>query len=249
MSASGAKKKRQAQRRRPLRIANAESVIASAERVLAVDLSRVPSTHVTQFIVGWLRNFFEQSHVIATLTLAGRPYAASPNTRSWLETALRLQWLHDLDREDRLGAVDAMLDSERQHETKTFEHLARLGAAVEVDLSEMNDFVLNITDKGPVKDQARKFASAVHATDVKAADLYRWWRDETRYSHAGGFLAGAYAPAGPPLRRGTPPVIDPDLEAHRILSVFVVTLVYGLLREEGTDDDAAMALMTAFFSD
>ena len=248
MSSSGAKKKRQAQRQRPLRVVNAEAVIASAERILAVDLSRVPSTHVTQFVVGWLRNFFEQSRVIATLTLAGRPYAASPNTRSWLETALRMQWLHDVPHEDRLGAVDAMLDHEREHETKTFEHLATLGAAVEVDLSQMNDFVLNVTDKGPVKDQARKFASAVHATDVKAADLYRWWRDETHYSHAGGFLAGAYAPAGPPLRRGTPPVIDPDLEAHRILSVFVVTLVYELLREEGTDDDVAMALVTAFFS-
>jgi hypothetical protein len=248
MSGSSAKKARRVERQRPLGVANAEAVIASAERVLTVDLSLVPSTHVTQFIVGWLRNFFEQSHIIATLTLAGRPYAASPNTRSWLETALRLQWLHDVPHEDRLGAVDAMLDYEREHETKTFEHLAKLGAAVEVDLSEMNDFVLNVTDKGPVKDQARKFASAVHATDVKAADLYRWWRDETHYSHAGGFLAGAYAPAGPPLRRGTPPVIDPDLEAHRVLSVFVVTLVYGLLCEEGTDEEVAMALVTAFFS-
>ena len=227
---------------------NAQYAKQSAERVLAVDLSKVPLSRTNQFIVGWLRACFEQSLVIATLTKANMAPAAAPNRRMFAEIALRLHWLHDLAPVDRAGAIDAMLEQEREQTVKTFQHMRDMGWESTVDFTDMNAFVLNETKNKRIKDQARKFAAAAHSTDVKNAGLFRAWREESSYAHATGYLAGAYAPANENrLGTGTPPVVDTDLESHRLVTLFVVTLAHRLLIENDTAEPVAMSLVNAFF--
>ena len=248
VSGKKSKELRRTERHRPAYLVNARYANESADRVLGVDLSGVPLSRTNQFIVGWLRAFFEQSRVIATLTAANMAPAAAPNRRMFTEIALRLHWLHDLAPEDRAGAADAMLEHEREQTVKTFEHMRVMGWESAVDLTDMNAFVLDETKNGRIKDQARKIAAAAHSTDVKNAGLFRAWREESSYAHASGYLAGAYAPASNnKLGGGTPPVTDSDLEAHRLVTLFVVTLAHQLLRENETAEPVAMSFVNAFF--
>jgi hypothetical protein len=248
MSGRRSKARRRHAAGRPLRFGNAEYALASAHRVLAVELSLVPVDRVTQFVVGWLRASFEQSKVVATLALVDMSPAAAPNRRCFIEIAMRLHWLHDLPQSDRAGAVDAMLDAEREQTLKTFDHLREMGWEEEPDFEAMNAFVLNVTSNGQIKDQARKFSSAAHATVVKNPGPFRAWREESSYAHATGYLAGAYAPvSGDIMGVGLPHVLDPDLDAHRMMTVFVIMLTYRLLVEEGTDEALAMTIVEAFF--
>lgn len=249
MSQKRAKAARRAMRERPAHIVNAEWVRRSAEAVLAVDLSKVPVTRVTQFIVGWFRAAFHQSVVIADLTTREMAPAAAPNRRLFAELGVRIHWLHDLAREDRPGAVDAMLDWERKNTEKTFKHMQDMGWDSDVDFTEMREFVLNTIENGEIRNEAEKFAAAAHATKVKNAGLFRAWREESSYAHATGYLAGSYAPAdGTPWESAVPPVADSDLEAHRFTQVFIVTLVYWMLVEEGAEKAVAERIIDAFFS-
>ena len=227
---------------------NAEYAMESSKRVLAVDFSDVPLTRTTQFVVGWLRASFEQSRVIATLAVSNMSPAAGPNRRLFAEIALRLQWLHDLTPEERGGAVDAMLEQEREQTLKTAEHMRNMGWEGEVDFTEMNAFILEVTKNGRIKDQARKIAAAAHSTEVKNVGLFAAWREESSYAHATGYLAGAYAPSDhDTVGSGAPAVIDATLEAHRMGTIFVVFLAYRLLIESETPEPIAMRFVNAFF--
>ncbi|WP_217584203.1 hypothetical protein [Microbacterium sp. GbtcB4] len=248
MSGSKAKARRQAARSRPLYIVNGGYAARSAKAMLALDLREVALTRVTQFIVGWFRAAFDQSLLIADLTMQGRASAAAPNRRLFAELAVRLHWLNDLPKAERPGAVDAALDWERKNQEKTFEHMRQMGWESEVDLTEMREFVLNVTSNGEVRNQAEKFAAAAHATEVKNAGLYRAWREESSYAHATGFLAGSYAPAEHNRWLGSdrPPVADPDLETHRLTQLFIVAMTYSLLRDEGIDEEVAEKVIGAY---
>jgi hypothetical protein len=141
-----------------------------------------------------------------------------------------------------------MLDAEREQTLKTFDHLREMGWDDEPDFAEMNAFVLNVTSNGRIKDQARKFASAAHSTVVQNPGPFRAWREESSYAHATGYLAGAYAPVSDDVMGvGRPHVLDPDLDAHRMMTIFVIMLTYRLLIEEGTEEALAMTIVNAFF--
>ncbi len=227
---------------------NGDYALRSAKAMLGLDLREVALTRVTQFTVGWFRAAFDQSLLISDLTMRGRGPAAAPNRRLFMELAVRLHWLHDLPKGDRPGAVDAALDWERKNREKTFDHMRQMGWESDVDLTEMREFVLNVTENGKVKDQAEKFAAAAYATEVKSAGLYRAWREESSYAHATGFLAGSYAPAEKNRWLGTdrPPVADPDLETHRLTQLFVVVMTCSLLRDEGVPEEVAAKIVDAY---
>lgn len=249
VSEKKAKQSRRALRERPIPIVNADYARRSADAVLSVDLSEVPLTRVTQFIVGWFRSAFDQSRVIADLVSRGMASSGGPNRRLFAELAIRLHWLNDLAPADRQGAVDAMLDWERTNTEKTFKHLREMGWEDDVDLTEMKDFILDVTVDNKIRDQATKFAAAAHATEVKNTGLFHVWRDESSYAHATGYLASSHAPAGyDQLGRGAPPVVAADLEAHRLVQLFIVTMTCRLLVEEGADRSVATNVMDAFFS-
>jgi hypothetical protein len=250
MSGKNAKAQRRAKRELPTVMINGDYAARSARAMLSLDLSAVPLTRVTQFVVGWFRAAFDQSLLIADLSMRGRASAAAPNRRLFAELAVRLHWLHDLSRSDRPGAIDAALDWERKNQEKTFDHMRKMGWESEVDLTDMREFVLNVTDNGEVRNQAEKFAAAAYATDVKNAGLYRAWREESSYAHATGFLAGSYAPAEHDtwLDTGEPPVADPDLEAHRLTQLFVLTMTHRLLIQDGAPEEVASRMFDAFMS-
>lgn len=248
MSGSKAKARRRAVRRLPPHVVNGDYALRSAKAMLDLDLHEVALTRVTQFIVGWFRAAFDQSLLISDLTMRGRGAAAAPNRRLFAELAVRLHWLHDLPKKDRPGAVDAALDWERKNQEKTFEHVRQMGWESDVDLTEMREFVLNVTENGEVKNQAEKFAAAAYATEVKNAGLYRAWREESSYAHATGFLAGSYAPAenNEWLGSDRPPVADPGLETHRLTQLFVVVMTYSLLRDEGVSEEVASKIVDTY---
>lgn len=248
MSGKRARQRRRASGQRPLHLVNSESVKESADRVLAVDLSGVPLSRATQFIVGWLRSIFEQSRAIACLTAAGLAHTAAPNRRSFYEAIVRLQWLHGLPQADRAGALDAMIDHERGLTRKAFKHLSDMGDDVAVDLSEMEAMILQATSDGQIKHQASNFVAAVRSTEGQSSGLYYAWREETQYAHATGALAASYAPDRQGLMgNGKPPVPDPDLVIHRDGTALTVALVYRLLVDEGLDAERAMTILSAYF--
>jgi hypothetical protein len=248
MSGKRARELRRAPAQRALHIVNSEYAKASADRVLSVDLSGVPVSRTTQFIVGWLRSVFEQSRAIACLTTADLAHTAAPNRRNFVEVIVRLQWLHGMPQPDRAGALDAMIDHERETTRKAFKNLSELGYDIAVDLSDMEAMILEATSNGTIKNQARKFFAAAESTMGKSGGLYYAWRGETQYTHATGALAASYAPdVHDVMGHGKPPVADPDLEIHRLGTVLAVTLVYDLLVDEGVDADLAMTIFSAFF--
>lgn len=248
MSGKRARELRHAPAQLALHLVNSEYAKSSADRVLAVDLSGVPVSRTTQFIVGWLRSVFEQSRAIACLTTADLAHTAAPNRRNFLEVIVRLQWLHGMTQSDRAGALDAMIDFEREVTRKTFKNLSELGYDAAVDLSDMDAMILEAASSGPIKNQARKFFAAAESTKLDSSGLYYAWREETQFTHATGALAASYAPAAQDaMGYGKPPVADPDLELHRHGTFLAVALVYDLLVDEGVDAEFAMTIFSAFF--
>ncbi|MDL5488168.1 hypothetical protein [Microbacterium wangruii] len=243
MSGSKARAKRRADREQPDSVRNADYALAATGRTLAADLSAIPLTRVTQFVLGWMRAAFDQSRVIATLTKCGLAASASPNRRSFAEIAVRLQWLHLMKQEDRAGALDAMLERERELTEKNQEHLRDMGYASDRDLSKMRELVLESAG-GALKDQARQFLAAAKSNESLSVGLYAAWHQETQYTHATGAMAVAYAPAtsDDPF----PHVMDPDLTSHVYALFLVVTLVFNLLVEEGVERESAMVVVDSF---
>jgi hypothetical protein len=216
--------------------------------VLAADLSRVPLTRTTQFIVGWLRSVFEQSRAIACLTSAGLAHAAAPNRRSFAEVVVRLQWLNGMPRADRPGALDEMIDHERELTRKAFKAISEMGYDSAVDLADMEALVLQSASDGRVKDQARRFLAAAKSTLGQSTGLYYAWREETQYTHATAALAVSYAPdSHGAMGDGVPPVADPELETHRLGTMLALTLAYNLLVDEEVEKEVAMTIINAFF--
>lgn len=243
MSGKKSKAKRRAVREQPESIRNANYALAATTRALAADLSGIPLTRVTQFVLGWMRAAFDQSRVIATLTKSGLASSASPNRRSFAEIAVRLQWLHMMKQADRAGALDAMLEHERELTEKNQEHLRDMGYASDRDLSTMRDFLLEAAD-GALKDQARRFLAAAKSNESLSVGLYATWRQETQHTHATGAMAVAYAPATGDVP--FPHVMDPDLTSHVYALFLVVTLAYNLLVSEGVKADAAQVIIDEF---
>ncbi|KQM36821.1 hypothetical protein [Microbacterium sp. Leaf203] len=222
---------------------NANYALAATRRALEADLEPIPVTRVTQFVIGWMRAAFSQSQVIATLTKRGMAPAAAPNRRSFAEIAVRLQWLFGMSQEDRAGALDAMLDHERELTEKNQEHLREMGFNSDRDLSAYQELVFDSAG-GALKNEARVFLAAAKSNDSLSVGLYAAWREETQYTHATGAMAAAYAPAngGDPF----PHVMDPDLSSHTYALFLIVTLVYNLLVDEGVDEGAAKVIVNEF---
>jgi len=247
MSGSRSKAKRRAQRERPAYLANANYALRSADAVLSVDLSAVPLTLVNQFAVGWMRAAFEQSRVIANLTAAGKGHVAAPNRRTLWELSLRLHWLADMPQSKREPAANAMLAHERSTVAKTDKHMRDMGVESDIDIAAMNDFILNVSEDPKVTQEAKDLTAAVYATELNNAVIYRLWREDSTYAHATGSLAGYYAPAGyATVGDGTPPVIDPNLDAHRLITMFIVVTTGYILTGEGVPSELASAPATAF---
>lgn len=222
---------------------NANYALAATKRTLDADLGGIPITRVTQFVIGWMRAAFSQSQVIATLTKRGMASAAAPNRRSFAEVAVRLQWLSGMKQENRAGALDAMLDHERELTEKNQEHLREMGFNSDRDMSEYQELVFDAAG-GALKNEARVFLAAAKSNHSLSVGLYAAWREETQYTHATGSMAAAYAPANGDAP--FPIVMDPDLSAHTYALFLIVTLVYNLLVDEGVGEDAAKVIVNEF---
>lgn len=233
-----------------MHIVNADYARRSAEAVLAVNLSDVELTRVSQFAIGWMRAAFEQSRVIADLTAAGKAHLATPNRRMFWEIALRLTWLANIPAAERDGAANAMLARNRSDTAMTDTHMRDMGHETDIDIAEMDAFFLDLPDSDSLKKQAKNLTEAVrgHAEEgLNTAFIYRLWREDSMYTHATGFLAGHYAPAGRgTVETGTPPVIDPDLEAHRLVAMLIVFTSGFLLNDEGVPSELSSACTVAF---
>jgi hypothetical protein len=248
MSGRQAKKQRQSEKDLQSEVSDAIFAIETAQRMLALDMSSVPLTRAAQFIVGWLRAAFAQSRAIAILTSANLSSAAAPNRRSFAEIVVRLLWVHDLPGKDRSGAMDAMIDEEKEQTLKFVKHLDDMGVMLEIDLTDMDNLVTESIEDPRIRHQARNFIDAAKSTEGRSAGLYYSWREETQYTHATGALAAAYAPdVRGELGAGQPPVVDPTLTTHRTATLLVVTLAYGLLVEEGVEQQDATRIVDAFF--
>lgn len=249
MSGSRAKKQRKAKHERPEYLASADYALRAANAVLAVDLGEVPVTRVSQFAVGWLRAAFEQSRIIAMLTASGMAHAAAPNRRTFWELTIRLLWLGDMPQSDRAAAADTMLDHARRNETKTDEYMRTNGFPSDIDVAEMEAFVLNISEDKLLKTQATNLTHAVQGTSMNLWMVYRLWREDSTWTHATGFLAGKYAPTNDDdtMGKGKPPHIDRDLEAHRYAAMVLVATVVDILKEEGAPIEIASAPVMAYF--
>ncbi|WP_208739463.1 hypothetical protein [Arthrobacter agilis] len=248
MSGRRSKKARRQYRQRPRHLVNAAYVMRSAEAVLNVDLGEVHLTRTNQFVVGWMRAAFEQSIVISKLTTAGLAHTAAPNRRAFWELALRLLWLADMPQAAREQAVDTMLAHGVATEVTTDKHMQDMGVKSSIDVGALRDFALDASTDREVKEQAKNLTEAVRATELNAGVIYRMWRSDSTWAHATGFLAGQYAPASEDdtISTGTPPVVDENLDLHRLVAMLVVFTVGFLLRDEGVPSDLATAPATAF---
>lgn len=248
MSGDGASGERQADDEVSAGQTSAGYTLRAAEAVLAVDLANVPVTRVSQFVVGWLRAAFEQSRIIAMLTASGLGHAAAPNRRAFWELTIRLIWLSDVPQPDRASAADTMLDHERKTETKTDEYMRTNGLPSDIDVAEMEAFVLNVT-QDKLRSEATNLTHAVKGAETNLWMVYRLWREDSTWTHATGFLAGSYAPTGRDhtMGMGTPPHIDAHLEAHNAAAVLMTATVADLLLDEGATRDLAAAAMLAYF--
>lgn len=229
--------------------ANADWVARSADAVLQVDYEDVDlPSRVAQVAVGLCRAAFAQSKAIATLAQAGLLSAAAPNRRLVLEIVIRLHWLMSLPTEDRRKAVDTMLEKDRQDVNRLLAYLREIGHQADFDSTEMDAFELSAEPRGYIHQQATKLRSAVDASTVKPWSVYSMWLSETQYSHASANLAGRYAPTfdDSHLSRGTPDPTDPNLEAHRLLQAYIVSLVEHLLSDEGLPRESAGRMGVAF---
>lgn len=227
---------------------HARIALASAERVLALDLTRVPCARLTQVIVGWMRAAFEQSRVIATLALTGLSHAAAPNRRTFTEIATRIQWLHSIPADERARVVETLIEQDREQTRKAVRHLSEMGYDSPVDLSDMESMILDAHTNGPHHQQAQQFLAAARALQGQGVGLYYAWREDTQYTHATSVLAVAHAPEREGLLASArPSVPDPDLETHRLATALIVTFVARMLMDAGVDPDYATAVMNEFF--
>lgn len=247
MSGSGVRAGRQTEDKNTDCKVHANYTLRAANAVLAVDLAEVPVTRVSQFIVGWLRAAFEQSRIIAMLTASGLGHAAAPNRRAYWELTIRLLWLRDIPQPGRASAADTMLDHERKTETKTDEYMRANGLPSDIDVAEMEEFVLNVS-KDKLRSEATNLTHAVKGSDTNLWMVYRLWREDSTWTHATGFLAGSYAPArsDDTMGIGKPPHIDERLEAHNAAAAVITATVADLLVDEGTTSDLATAPMLAY---
>jgi hypothetical protein len=249
MSGSRTKKQRRAQHERPAFLVNADFALRSADAVLSVDLYEVPLSRVNQFVVGWMRAAFEQSRVISRLTKLGMGYAAAPNRRAFWELTVRLLWFAGLKRSEREKAADTMLAHERSMQKTTHNHMQSMGIPSGIDVSAMEDFVLDVSIEKAMQQQAKNLTEAVKATELNLGMVYRLWREDSTWAHATGFLAGHYAPAedDDTIGVGKPPHIDRDLEAHRLATMAIVFSVGYILTDEGVPSELASAVAVAFY--
>lgn len=248
MSGRRARKERQRLRSRPEQIQNAERIILVSQRMLALDLTHLPLTRTTQFIIGWMRASFGQALALATLTTSGCSEMAGPNRRSFAEIVARLLWLEKVPSEERAGTLDTIIEDEKRLTRKAFDDLEVLGYKSDADLSVMDEVLTQVTEHGYLKDQALKFLPAMKATDGQAAGLYHMWREETQYTHATGALAASYAPEiDMRLGHGRPVVVNEDLFGIYLCMVLAVTLSYRLLLDAGVHEDAASSIVEEFF--
>lgn len=251
MSGRRSKKQRQAQRNRPAHIVNAETIARSADAVLGVNLSDLPFMNRTaQVVMGLCRAAFAQSKAIATLAEAGLLSATAPNRRLVAEVALRLHWLEGLSRDERRKAADTMLEKDRTDTEKLVTYLQEAGQEVDFDLAEMSAFKLDAASNGSIHQQTTRLWAAVESSEVKPWSIYSMWLEETIYAHASGALAGKYAPTHDDVHMstGTPEPMDPDLEAHPILQMLIVTTTGRILMDEGLPEEFARRVVAAFFS-
>ncbi|MEE2570956.1 hypothetical protein V1638_16390 [Pseudarthrobacter sp. J64] len=248
MSGSGARKKRQSKREHPEYLKSAGDTLRAANAVLAVDLGKVPVTRVSQFAVGWLRAAFEQSRVIATLTAWQMGHAAAPNRRAFWELTIRMLWLRDMPQADRAKAADTMLHHDRTNEVKTDEYMRENDLPSNIDVADMDAFFLDVSEDKMVKDGAKLLTKSVKNASTNLWMVYRLWRDDSKWSHATGFLAGSYAPTDTDdtMGSGKPPHTDLNLEAHKLAAIVLTATVADILKAEGAADELATAPMAAY---
>lgn len=226
----------------------ARAALVSAERVLALDLTGVPCTRLTQVIVGWMRAAFEQSRVIATLAMAGLSHAAAPNRRSFIEITTRIQWLHSIPADERARVVDTLIEHDRKQTRKAVSNLSDMGYDSPVDLSDMESMILDAHTNGQRHQQAQQFLAAVQALQGQGVGLYYAWREDTQYTHATSVVAVAHAPERHGvLATAQPSVPDADLETHRLATALIVTFVARMLMDVGVEPVRATAVVDAFF--
>ncbi|MFF2347550.1 hypothetical protein [Pseudarthrobacter sp. NPDC058119] len=248
MNGSG-EKKEQSERERPEYLASADHTLRAANAILAVNLTGVPATRVSQFAVGWLRAAFEQSRIIAMLTASGLGQAAAPNRRAFWELTIRMLWLRDMPSSDRAMATDTMLDLERMNETKTDKYLRENGLPSNIDVADMEAFILNVSEDKLINTGAQSLTGAVKSTGMNLWTVYHLWREDSTWTHATGFLAGRYAPINVEgtMGLGEPSHTDPNLEAHRYAAIVLAAAVSDILTDEGATSALAAAPLVAYF--
>lgn len=223
---------------------HAARIIATADRMLALDLSFIPASYDSQFIIGWMRAAYEQSKVIATLTAQGLVHAAAPNRRAFVEIAFRLLWLRTLDAEQRGPAVEAIVANEKRLTKNFFKTAKAMGYEYEFDLSAMDGVVAEMTADKSLNEQVQVLTKAAKATPITLG-LFSAWREETQYTHATGHLAVAYAPKTDDDRvgRDKPPTQHGDLDTHHMVTFLVGTLVAELLKDAGLSQKAVEPIL------
>lgn len=236
------KSQRSSQRQTPLQLTNSRIVKRVAEAILAVDMNDVVlHDRVAQVVVGLCRAAAAQSRVVATLTADGQASAAAPNRRLFVEVAIRLNWLRSMSPADRIQAADIMLEKDRKDLNGTLDYLKKRGHEVDFDPTDMNNFELRAPAKGSLQEQVRKLDAAVRESASEPWSLYAMWREETKFSHPSGALAGQYAPTfdDTHLSSGEPDAADPYLEAHQLTQAIVVAATEQILRDEGYSPEVA----------
>lgn len=245
MSGRRAKAERRAARSTPLQT-QAARIIATADRMLALDLSYIPAAYDSQFIIGWMRAAYEQSKVIATLTTQGLAHAAAPNRRAFVEIAFRLLWLRTLDVEQRGPVLEGFVVREKNLTTGFYDTLKEMGYEHDIDLSAMDEVVAEMLEDKDLRQQVKAVTDAAKAAPITLG-LFTAWREETQYTHATGHLAVAYAPKTDDDRVGqdVPPTQHGDLDTHHMVTLLVGTLVAELLKEAGLSQKAVEPVLFA----
>lgn len=217
----------------------AARIIATADRMLALDLSCVPAAYDSQFIIGWMRAAYEQSKVIATLTVQGLAHAAAPNRRAFVEVAFRLLWLRTLDVEKRGPVLEGFIVREKNLTTGFYDTLKEMGYDHGVDLSAMDEVIADMLEDKQLRQQVKAVTDAAKAAPVTLG-LYSAWREESQYTHATAHLAVAYAPktVDDQVGRDSPPTQHADLDTHHMVTLLVATVVVELLRDAGVSSEA-----------
>lgn len=245
MSGRRAKAERRAAAQSPVQ-EQAARIIATADRMLALDLSYIPAAYDSQFIIGWMRAAYEQSKVIATLTTQGLAHAAAPNRRAFVEIAFRLLWLRTLDVEQRGPVLEGFVVREKNLTTGFYETLKEMGYEHDVDLTAMDEVVAEMLEDKDLRQQVKAVTDAAKAAPITLG-LFTAWREETQYTHATGHLAVAYAPKTDDDRvgRDLPPTQHGDLDTHHMVTLLVGTLVAELLKEAGLSEKAVEPILLA----